>query len=216
MRKYANSREAKLEKRQVILDEVQRQFMKKSFDDIKVSDIASGAGVSKGTVFNYFESKETMFLTLLIREYGYWVDGFSSLLHSQSSMEGKAFGRMLTRYMDESLVANPKLFTLIALGHSHLEHNVSLLMAERYRRFINDSATEIGMLMAKCCPEITQIKGIKLMMTLHTFFVGHAQMAVLPTVMESNMALEAIESYEIDLRVTLLETLKIYLKGLLK
>jgi len=53
-----------------------------------------------------------------------------------------------------------------------------------------------------------------MVVTLHTLFVGHGQMSQLPDVMMKELALDELESYEIDYRVTMLETMKMYFKGL--
>lgn len=214
MEKYAKSQGAKVAKKRMLLDEVQRQFSEKSFDAIKVEEVAKRCEVSKGTVFNYFESKETLFLALLMREYNLWFVGLEHLLAQQQRLTEKDLARLLNRYIDQTLDNQKRLFSLIALGHSRLEHNVNLMMAESYRRFINERGAALGYQMAQQCDSVTPIKGIKLMMTLHTFFVGHAQVAELPSVMESGLTVEAMEHYEIDLRVTLLESMKIYMLGL--
>lgn len=214
--KYAKSKEAKLKKRKVLLDEVQKRYAKNDFDAIRMLDVASGCHVSKGTVFNYFESKETLFLTLLMREYGQWFDGLYQRIQGAEALDEKAFVNLVLDYVDDSLRVNEKLFHLVGLGHSRLEHNVSLRMAEQYRRFINEKVTGIGYLVTSKVSDVTQIQSIKMMMTLHTLFVGHGQMALLPKVMMKELPLDELEMFEVDFRVTLIETLKVYLRGLFK
>lgn len=50
-----------------ILDAAQDQFLKKGFAGARVEDIAHGAGLSKGAVYRYFDSKEAMFKALVRR-----------------------------------------------------------------------------------------------------------------------------------------------------
>jgi AcrR family transcriptional regulator len=54
-------------KRKQILDGARAVFLNDGFDGASMSDIARGAGVSKGTLYVYFESKEQLF-EALIRE----------------------------------------------------------------------------------------------------------------------------------------------------
>ncbi len=212
---YAKNNQMKLEKRKLIIDEVQNLYETMPFEAIKMNDVAQNVGVSKGTVFNYFESKETLFLVLLIREYGAWFDGLFLTFKEAEVLNRYDLSRIIDRYIDETIVNQPRLFSLIALGHSRLEHNVSLKMATMFRAFINDKVKEVGFEVAKKVTEMTPIKGIKLIMTLHTMLVGHAQLAVLPSIMTDELELDELENYEIDLRMTMLETLKVYMKGLL-
>jgi AcrR family transcriptional regulator len=53
------------ERRRQILDAARRVFAEKGFSATRVSDIASRAGVSQGTIYWYFKSKEELFMTLL-------------------------------------------------------------------------------------------------------------------------------------------------------
>lgn len=210
---YANTKEAKMAKRQRLLEEVWRRMGKHDFEHIKMVDVAKGCGVSKGTVFNYFESKETLFLTLLMREYGRWFDGLQTRIDGAEALDVHGFMKLMTQYIDATIEAEPRLFVLIGLGHSRLEHNVSLRMAERYRTFLNGKTQSVGRTISAKVDAITLVQGIKLMMNLHAFFVGHGQMAALPAVMTDTLPMDELEAYEVDFRVTLRDTLKVYMKG---
>ena len=54
-------------KRRQILDGARRVFLADGFDGASMNDIARVAGVSKGTLYVYFDSKEALF-EALIRE----------------------------------------------------------------------------------------------------------------------------------------------------
>ncbi|SDB07975.1 TetR/AcrR family transcriptional regulator [Bauldia litoralis] len=55
-------------KRQQILDGARRLFLSKGFDASSMGDIAQEAGVSKGTLYVYFDSKERLFHELVSLE----------------------------------------------------------------------------------------------------------------------------------------------------
>ncbi len=55
-------------KRRQILDGAYRQFMHQGFDATSMGDIAKQAGVSKGTLYVYFDSKERLFQELVREE----------------------------------------------------------------------------------------------------------------------------------------------------
>ena len=56
------------DKRRQILDGARRVFLAAGFDGASVGEIARAAGVSKGTIYVYFDSKEALFEALIIRE----------------------------------------------------------------------------------------------------------------------------------------------------
>jgi len=55
-------------KRQQILDGAKRVFLEVGFDGASMNDITREAGVSKGTIYVYFENKEDLFGALIDRE----------------------------------------------------------------------------------------------------------------------------------------------------
>lgn len=55
-------------KRQQILDGARRVFLRVGFDAASMNDITREAGVSKGTIYVYFENKEDLFGALIDRE----------------------------------------------------------------------------------------------------------------------------------------------------
>src|SRR6218665_1823879 len=55
-------------KREQILDGARRVFMAQGFDAASMNDIVREAGVSKGTIYVYFEGKEQLFAAMIARE----------------------------------------------------------------------------------------------------------------------------------------------------
>jgi len=55
-------------KRQQILDGARRCFLAQGFDGASMNDIVLAAGVSKGTVYAYFPSKEKLFATMVFED----------------------------------------------------------------------------------------------------------------------------------------------------
>ena len=54
----------KLSKKIQILEALEKITQHKRYDEVKVDDIASAAGVGKGTVYRYFSSKEHLYFEL--------------------------------------------------------------------------------------------------------------------------------------------------------
>ncbi len=55
-------------KRQQIMDGARRIFLHDGFDGASIGDIVRAAGVSKGTVYAYFPSKEKLFEALMVED----------------------------------------------------------------------------------------------------------------------------------------------------
>lgn len=64
MKIFGKSIKKSTDKRSAILDAALRTFVRRGYPETKVAEIASEAGVAEGTLYNYFESKETLLLAL--------------------------------------------------------------------------------------------------------------------------------------------------------
>ena len=80
-------------KRQQILDGAKRVFLGVGFDAASMNDITREAGVSKGTIYVYFGSKEELFGALIDRER---TAIFASL--AETLEEGGSIKETLTRF----------------------------------------------------------------------------------------------------------------------
>lgn len=55
--------------REAILDAAERVFVRSGYHESKMADVAREAGVSVGTLYNHFDSKEAVFLSLAERSH---------------------------------------------------------------------------------------------------------------------------------------------------
>ena len=54
------------DKKKAIFNSAKNLFSKKGFKDTNISDIAKDAGIAVGTYYNYYSSKEELFLKILV------------------------------------------------------------------------------------------------------------------------------------------------------
>lgn len=59
-------------KRKDILSSAREVFSKKSFHEANIEEIADLASISKGTLYIYFDSKEDIFISMIIDEFNRW------------------------------------------------------------------------------------------------------------------------------------------------
>lgn len=72
--------EAKEAKRQLLIHAAIQMFAQKGFHEAKMQDIADFAAVGKGTLYEYFETKEELFLAV----YDSWIDEYEADMTRQS------------------------------------------------------------------------------------------------------------------------------------
>ena len=75
-------------KRRQIVDGARSVFLARGFDAASMGDIAKAAGVSKGTLYVYFKSKEELFAAIVQLECGSHAEGAFPLDNNNSDVEG--------------------------------------------------------------------------------------------------------------------------------
>ena len=64
---------AQARRRQAIVRAAEHQFAEKRFDEVLMEDVAAEASVGKGTLYRYFEDKETLYFAVVM-------EGFDALI----------------------------------------------------------------------------------------------------------------------------------------
>lgn len=62
-----------------LLEEAARQFATNGFEDTNIDSIALGAGYAKGTIYNYFKSKDELFAEVISEGAGRAVERYNSV-----------------------------------------------------------------------------------------------------------------------------------------
>ena len=76
-------------KNKLILDAALEVFSKLGFHDTRLEDIATAAGFSKASLYNYYKDKEDIFLSLAIREYIRVAEILKGVIDTKGSFEEK-------------------------------------------------------------------------------------------------------------------------------
>lgn len=79
----------KEEKRNDILKATIKVISESGFEGAKIEDIAKEAGIGKGTVYEYFESKNALFLEMIRYSVARFLEGFNQVLAEGDSMRAK-------------------------------------------------------------------------------------------------------------------------------
>ena len=91
-------------KRDQILDGAKQIFAANGYDGASMNDITRAAGVSKGTIYVYFNNKEELFAALIQRERARIFDAVDSILIDSKPLEEVLFdfGMMFGRHMTDN------------------------------------------------------------------------------------------------------------------
>ena len=135
IKRRARSAEQKAQRRQIVLQAAERYFLEVGYEAFSMAQLAKRAGLVKGTLYLYFETREELFLTLYEQSLVRWSKAFLGQLSGPLTSKRYAQGLYDTAMADGTFVP-----LLVRLEHV-IEHNVSIprLVASK-RVFIDQVA----------------------------------------------------------------------------
>lgn len=86
------------------------EFIAKGFDSARIEDIAAKAGLSKGAVYLYFDSKESLLRALIERELAPLIARITLLANAETTDPKAALAFALERVV--TVLANPRIFAV--------------------------------------------------------------------------------------------------------
>ncbi|MEZ4223479.1 MAG: TetR/AcrR family transcriptional regulator [Polyangiaceae bacterium] len=115
--------------REAILEAAERAFLRAGYHQAKMSDVAREAGVSIGTVYNYFDSKEQVFSSLVEAGRNEFLSALESADASDSSLE-RAFA--IVRAALQHIEARGELFTMYMRMGMVSEGDIGRVLGEHH------------------------------------------------------------------------------------
>lgn len=167
MKQRARQEEDKELKRQSILDAAEALLNLGKYTLPSASEIASKAGLAKGTLYLYFRTKEEIYLALLAEGFANWLETIKDeLMAASPSIEATLGSYSLF------CVKNPKIIFLASLSPAILELNISEEMAYLFKKKLADEIREIGELMTKAFPRLSLEHARKLFINSYALTIG--------------------------------------------
>ena len=73
------------QRRETIINACETLYQTMSFRDITLKEIGKAVPFSRPTIYNYFETKEEIFLALLAREYDDWATEMKEIMEKEGT-----------------------------------------------------------------------------------------------------------------------------------
>ena len=106
-------------RREEIISACEKLYQTMSFKEITLKDIAGATSFTRTSIYNYFQTKEEIFLALMQKEYERWVGELDAMADAYTTMSVESFSSMLAH----SLEKRSMLLKLLSMNHFDMEEN---------------------------------------------------------------------------------------------
>ena len=144
------TREQTNARRDEIINACAQLYETTSFKDLTLKDIGSATSFTRTSIYNYFQTKEEIFLALLEREYDLWNDDLTAISEENERLSADEFAERLAR----SLEKRERLLKIMSMNHYDLESSSRMENLTRFKRAYGKSLQLVARCVEKFFPDM--------------------------------------------------------------
>ena len=147
------------QRREEIVGACEQLYQTMSFKDITLKEIGSVTSFSRPTIYNYFHTKEEIFLALYKREYDRWNADLEKILNSDRDYTDEQLADAIAKTLEKRV----QLLKLLSMNNFDMEENSRSELLTSFKSAYGRSLQNFRMILEKHCSglsakEIEQIK----------------------------------------------------------
>ena len=156
------------QRREEIVGACEQLYQTMSFKDITLKEIGSVTSFSRPTIYNYFHTKEEIFLALFEREYDRWNADLKGILDS----DRKYSGQQLADLIAKSLEKRAQLLKLLAMNNYDMESNSREELLVSFKKAYGQSLQYFREILGKHCTGMSAAEAEQILYVFYPFMFG--------------------------------------------
>ncbi len=132
-------------RKEEIIDACEMLYQTMSFKDITLKEIGKETSFSRTSIYNYFQTKEEIFLALLKREYDAWIRELCEAMESEETMTDDQIADVLARTLDN----HRQLLKIMSMNHYDLEENSKMELLVEFKVSYGNAMKTVMAMLAK-------------------------------------------------------------------
>lgn len=135
-------------RRNEIIEACEKLYQTMSFKEITIKEIGGATSFTRTSIYNYFQTKEEIFLALLEREYELWVAELQSIMEKNESLDRESFADKIAG----SLEHRCQLLKIMSMNMYDIEENSRMERLIEFKTVYGRSLQIFADLLAKFFP----------------------------------------------------------------
>lgn len=155
-------------RKEEIINACETLYKTMSFKEITLKEIGNVTSFSRTSIYNYFQTKEEIFLALLQREYELWIADLKELIGKHETMDREEFAGNFAH----SLEKRELLLKLMSMNHYDMESNSRPERLKEFKVVYGESIRTVTLCLEKFFPKMTIAEKRNLIYTFFPFMFG--------------------------------------------
>ena len=155
-------------RRNEIMEACRELYRTMNFKDITLKEIGAVTSFTRTSIYNYFQSKEEIFLALFEKEYIDWTADLTEILESSDRMDMDE----LSKKIAQTLIKRELMLRLLSANLYDLEENSRMERLVDFKRAYKSSVEVMGKILEKYCPGLDESERRLTLVTALEFLHG--------------------------------------------
>lgn len=125
----ASSVERTNSRKEEIISACEKLYKTKSFKEITIKEIGNIISFSRTSIYNYYETKEEIFLAILTKEYEEWISDLNKIIETKEQLNNDEMARAIAKTLDK----RHQLLKILSMNHYDLEENSRIEMLTEFK-----------------------------------------------------------------------------------
>ena len=178
-------------RREEIVNACEKLYQTMSFKDITLKEIGNETSFSRPTIYNYFQTKEEIFLSLFQREYERWNNDLEKIL----ARKGDLTREDLAGKIADSLCKRTQLLKLLAMNTYDMEANSRKENLVAFKVAYGNSIANVRRILDRFVPDMSSDQKDNLIYVFFPFMFG-----IYPYTEVTKKQKDAMKAAEIDFK----------------
>lgn len=139
-----------------------------SFKDITIKDIGAITSFTRTSIYNYFQTKEEIFLALFQQEYEKWSAELTQVAAENDALTSDELAQALAH----SLEKRHMLLKLLSMNLYDMEENSRIECLILFKKAYGNSIKAVAHLLEKFCPQMNETKRQRFIYAFFPFIYG--------------------------------------------
>ena len=179
------SKELSALRREEIITACAELYKVMSFKEITIKEIGNATSFTRTSIYNYFQTKEEIFLALLQREYELWREGLQHMQERYESLSSEEFASKLAHSLEE----RDNLLKLLSMNHYDMEENSSMEKLVEFKISYGNAMKELENCLKKFFPFMSEGDRLDFVFSFFPFMFGIYPYTVVSEKQKEAMAL---------------------------
>ena len=176
-------------RKEEIINACEQLYKTMSFKDITLKEIGNVTSFTRTSIYNYFQTKEEIFLALYEREYVRWNADLQSILNENGKLTKAQFADKIA----SSIAKREQLLKLLSMNNYDMEANSRPELLVSFKVAYGESIKNMNMLLTKFCPDMSEQDIRSFIYVFFPFMFG-----IYPYTSVTEKQREAMKNAEVD------------------